>query len=257
MPQWHTHKESKRPMAHRGCQSTNVKTTCIKTLRATRYKEHMELENGQLPSGRMRNPNRVPKIKEVKTSVQPRAHRGHYNFKEPPGSNQQSPDPNIWVPTRPRRPNTILEKKDRTHVQPRAHQDRYIPKGPPGSHTTSGSIYTRVTIRSPDQREKPCILIRPTGPITETSRFQPRSPDLIRESPDSYIASGPQSRSQDLEKRPPGLDKRPCGLTGTSGSQTRSKDPRRAYAPPSPMIPGSSCNLRITRSFSRLQETMF
>ncbi|KAF2616079.1 hypothetical protein F2Q70_00011311 [Brassica cretica] len=30
----------------------------------------------------------VPKIKEVRTSVQPRAQRGHYNFKETPGSNQ-------------------------------------------------------------------------------------------------------------------------------------------------------------------------
>ncbi|KAF3560780.1 hypothetical protein DY000_02014513 [Brassica cretica] len=27
-------------------------------------------------------------------------------------------------------------------------------------------------------------------------------------------------------------DKRPCGLTWTSGSQTRSKDPKRASAPP-------------------------
>ncbi|KAF2579064.1 hypothetical protein F2Q68_00004769 [Brassica cretica] len=43
----------------------------------------------------------VPKIKEVRTSVQPRAHQGHYNFKEPPGSQQQSPDPNLWVPTQP------------------------------------------------------------------------------------------------------------------------------------------------------------
>ncbi|KAF3503613.1 hypothetical protein F2Q69_00042239 [Brassica cretica] len=45
-------------------------------------------------------------------------------------------------------------KKDRTLVQPRAHRGHYIPKEPPGSHTTSGSRYTRVPIRSPDLREK-------------------------------------------------------------------------------------------------------
>ncbi|KAF3566483.1 hypothetical protein DY000_02014465 [Brassica cretica] len=92
-------------------------------------------------------------------------------------------------------------KKDRTPVQPRAHRGRYIPKGPPGSHTTSGSKYTRVPIRSPDLREKP----------------------------------------------------------GTSGSQTRSKDPKRAFAPP-PRPPSSQStlesphNLQITKAVSRLQE---
>ncbi|KAF2569340.1 hypothetical protein F2Q68_00025650 [Brassica cretica] len=36
---------------------------------------------------------RVRKItKEARTPVQPKAHRGHYNFKEPPDSNQRSPD---------------------------------------------------------------------------------------------------------------------------------------------------------------------
>ncbi|KAF2550034.1 hypothetical protein F2Q68_00033664 [Brassica cretica] len=52
---------------------------------------------------------RVPK--EVRTSVPPRAHRGDYNFKEPPGSKKRSPDPNLRVPTWPQKPNTILAKR--------------------------------------------------------------------------------------------------------------------------------------------------
>ncbi|KAF2570465.1 hypothetical protein F2Q70_00003210 [Brassica cretica] len=52
---------------------------------------------------------RVPK--EGRTSVQFRAHRGHYNFKEPPGSKQRSLDPNLRVPTRPQRPYSILAKR--------------------------------------------------------------------------------------------------------------------------------------------------
>ena len=35
------HKTHVQPKAHRGPQSTNVKSTYIKTLRATRYREHM------------------------------------------------------------------------------------------------------------------------------------------------------------------------------------------------------------------------
>ncbi|KAL0706386.1 hypothetical protein Bca4012_072812 [Brassica carinata] len=60
--------------------------------------------------------------KESRTPVQPKAHQGHYNFKrtfgfksaisgsKPLGSNQRSPDLNLRVPTRPQRPNTILER---------------------------------------------------------------------------------------------------------------------------------------------------
>ncbi|KAF3590487.1 hypothetical protein DY000_02021833 [Brassica cretica] len=48
---------------------------------------------------------------EARTPVQPRAHRGNYNFKELPGSKHRSPDPNLRVPTRPQRPNTIFEKR--------------------------------------------------------------------------------------------------------------------------------------------------
>ncbi|KAF3555212.1 hypothetical protein F2Q69_00012600 [Brassica cretica] len=134
----------------------------------------------------------------------PGAHRGHYNFKEPPGSKQRSPDSNLRVPTRPQRPKYNFRKKDRTPVPPKAHRGHYVPKEPPGSHTTSGSKYTRVLIRSPDQKEKPCTLVRPQGSITiiETSGFQPAISGYVRESPGSYIASGPQSRSHDLEKRP-------------------------------------------------------
>ncbi|KAF2570129.1 hypothetical protein F2Q70_00002865 [Brassica cretica] len=139
--------------------------------------------------------------KEVRTSVQPRAHRGHYNFKEPPGSKQRSLDPNLRVPTRPQRPKYNFRKKDRTPVQPRAHRGHYIPKEPSGSHTNSGSKYTRVPIRSPNLKKKLCTFVRPQGPITitETSGFQPTISGSVIESPGSYTASGLRSRSQDLE----------------------------------------------------------
>ena len=86
--------------------------------------------------------------------MQPRAHRGHYNFKrtygfqtaivgsKPPGSNTAS---NAKYDS---------SEKDRSHVQPRAHRGHYIPKEPLGSHATSGSRYTRVPIRSPDLKEE-------------------------------------------------------------------------------------------------------
>ncbi|KAF3563524.1 hypothetical protein DY000_02014515 [Brassica cretica] len=139
--------------------------------------------------------------KEVRTSVQPRAHRGHYNFKEPPGSKQRSLDPNLRVPTRPQRPKYNFRKKDRTPVQPRAHRGHYIPKEPSGSHTNSGSKYTRVPMRSPNLKKKLCTFVRPQGPITitETSGFQPTISGSVIESPGSYTASGLRSRSQDLE----------------------------------------------------------
>ncbi|KAF2605226.1 hypothetical protein F2Q70_00025797 [Brassica cretica] len=143
-----------------------------------------------------------------KNTLTPRAHRGHYNFNEPPGSKQRSPDSNLRVPTWRQRPKYNFRKKDRTPVQPRAHRGHYVPKEPPDSQTTSRSKYPRVPIRSPDQKEKICTLVRPQGSVTiiETSGFQPAISGSVRESSGSYIAFGPQSRSHDLEKRPQGLE---------------------------------------------------
>ncbi|KAF3571709.1 hypothetical protein F2Q69_00058903 [Brassica cretica] len=49
--------------------------------------------------------------KEVRTSVQPRAHRGHHNFNKPSGSKQRSLDQNLRVPTWPQRHNTLLTRR--------------------------------------------------------------------------------------------------------------------------------------------------
>ena len=181
--------------------------------------------------------------------MQPRAHQGHYNFKEPPGSKQQSPDQNLRVLTRPQKPKYNFRKIDRTPVQPRVHRGHYIPKEPPGSHTTSRSKYTRVPIRSQDLKEKPCTLVRPQGPITitETSGVPTTVSGSSIESPDSYITFGLQSRSQDLEKRPSGPKQRPHGQREPPGSSTTSGSPDE---------PRSTCNLRVTRSFSRLLESV-
>ena len=174
--------------------------------------------------------------------MQPRAHQGHYNFKEPPGSKQQSPDQNLRVLTRPQKPKYNFRKIDRTPVQPRVHRGHYIPKEPPGSHTTSRSKYTRVPIRSQDLKEKPCTLVRPQGPITitETSGVPTTVSGSSIESPDSYITFGLQSRSQDLEKRPPGLQN---DFRRTSSVLRDLRIPRRP--------PGSHAT--SGRSISRLQ----
>ncbi|KAF2554195.1 hypothetical protein F2Q68_00034514 [Brassica cretica] len=133
---------------------------------------------------------------EVRTPVQPKAHRGHYNFK------------NLWVPVK-RSPDPKPSAK--------AHQGHYIPKGPLGSHATSGSKYTRVPIRSLDLRNNPAFLrdLR----------------DLVK----------------DLR-----VSDRTFWSKGTSGSQTRCKDPRRASAPPpqptdSQRTPWASQGLRIRK----------
>ncbi|KAF2581888.1 hypothetical protein F2Q68_00004768 [Brassica cretica] len=46
--------------------------------------------------------------KDARTPVQPKTDRCHN--KHHPGSNQRSPDQNLWAPTQPQRPNTILER---------------------------------------------------------------------------------------------------------------------------------------------------
>ncbi|KAF3502334.1 hypothetical protein F2Q69_00042260 [Brassica cretica] len=61
--------------------------------------------------------------------------------------------------------------------------------------------------------------------------LSPRTPYIL--APRKWICYGLRetaSKGRRKDLRVP--DKRPCGLTGTSGSQTRSKDPKRASAPP-------------------------
>ena len=75
----------------------------------------------------------------------------------------------------------------------------------------------------------PHILTRPHGPISKTARIQTTISGSIIKSPDSYTASGLQSRSQDLEKSTPGLQNNlriqgePSGSSTTFGSPD---DPR-------------------------------
>ena len=69
----------------------------------------------------------------------------------------------------------------------------------------------------------------------------------IIESSNSYIASGLQSRSHDLEKRPPGPKQRTHGQREPPGSSTTFGSPDN---------PRSACNLRVTRSFSRVLESV-
>ncbi|KAF2554904.1 hypothetical protein F2Q68_00016768 [Brassica cretica] len=128
----------------------------------------------------------VPKIKkEARTHVQPRAHRGHYNFKEPPGS--------------------ISGSK------------------PLGSNHNHGNLRIPTTI---------------SGSIIESL--------------DSYIASGSQSRSPDLEKRPQGPEQRPHGQGETPGSSTTSgssNDPRVFM-----QRPGYKTNLQTPTAYILLKE---
>ncbi|KAF2591724.1 hypothetical protein F2Q70_00038586 [Brassica cretica] len=149
-----------QPKVHWGPQSTNVKSTYIKTLQATRYREHMvythckstvkhreqskscfsrrgkqqveysiKLDSGQLPSGRMRNPN----SKKDSTPVQPRAHQGHYIPKEPlgpreetSGSQKQSKDPRgALAPPSPMIPRSFHSnlRKEGSQI-PKSHFDQ-------------------------------------------------------------------------------------------------------------------------------------
>ncbi|KAF3511937.1 hypothetical protein F2Q69_00005778 [Brassica cretica] len=194
----------------------------------------------------------VPKIKkEARTPVQPRAHRGHYNFKEPPGSKQRSPDKNLRVPTRPQRPNTILEKKDRTPVQPRAHRGHYILEEPLGSHATSGSKYTRVPIRSPDLKENPILLCdlrvqsqsrKPPGSNHDLRIYHKISGFLHRlRAPVSVPGSrekifGSRTKTS-WSKGTSGLlrfPRRPPGPHATSGLQDQSPDSNSPYSSSKP-----------------------
>ena len=103
-----------------------------------------------------------------------------------------------------------------------------------GPHTISGS------------KGIPHILTRPHGPISKTARIQTTISGSIIKSPDSYTASGLQSRSQDLEKRPPGLQNdlriqgKPSGSSTTFGSPD---DPRVLMQPP-----GYKNNLQTPRA---------
>ncbi|KAF3595623.1 hypothetical protein DY000_02021595 [Brassica cretica] len=150
--------------------------------------------------------------KEARTSVQPRAHRGHYNYKNLRVPVKRSLDQNLRVPIRPQRSKYDFRKIDRTPVQLKAHQgSSYNPKNLRVPTTISGSII---------------------------------------ESLDSYTASGLKSRSQDLEKRPPDLQndfrrtfglfrdlrvpRRPSGPHATSELQDQSPDSKSPYSSSKP-----------------------
>ncbi|KAF2566991.1 hypothetical protein F2Q68_00025345 [Brassica cretica] len=88
--------------------------------------------------------------KEDRTPVQPKAYRGHYDFKEPPGSHMTSRSK-----YKPQGPDTISGKTPRfSHdlkVQLRSQE-------PPGSHMASG-----FQIRSQDLRKILRVPIQPPG----------------------------------------------------------------------------------------------
>ncbi|KAF3512550.1 hypothetical protein F2Q69_00005604 [Brassica cretica] len=264
-----------QPKAHRGPQSTNVKRSNLNPASpdvesSWPASERQNAKSKQVPvvvlprkaeygpcekqniSGSQGTPGPYasPRSKEETqgspndfgTPVQPRAHQGHYNFKEAPGSKQQSPDPNLRVPTRPQRPKYKLRKMDRTLVQPRAHRGHYIPKEPPGSHTTSGSKYTRVPIRSPDLNEKPCTtsgsnhnhrnLRVPTNDLRICQRisgFQHRlrSPVLVPGPREETSGSRIKTLWSRINLRAP---PRPPGPHATSGLRDHSLDSNSPYS---------------------------
>ncbi|KAF3542572.1 hypothetical protein DY000_02006501 [Brassica cretica] len=150
----------------------------------------------------------VPKIKkEARTPVQPRAHQGHYNFKNLRVPVKRSPDLNLWVLIQPQRSKYYFRKR----IEPMCSLNRIgvttslknlrVPMRPQGPNTN-----IRVPIRSPDLKENPAFSFdlrvqlqsqKPSGSNTISGS--------IIESLDSYTASGLKSRSYDLEKRPSDL----------------------------------------------------
>ncbi|KAF3550341.1 hypothetical protein DY000_02006529 [Brassica cretica] len=120
--------------------------------------------------------------KEARTLVQPRAHRGHYNFKNLQVPVKRSPDLNLRVPIRPQRSMYVFRKR----IEPLC------------SLKHIGVITSLKNLRVPMRPQGFSYILKNLWVRTTISGF-------IIESMDSYTASGLKSRCQDLEKRPPDL----------------------------------------------------
>ncbi|KAF2611056.1 hypothetical protein F2Q70_00011330 [Brassica cretica] len=96
--------------------------------------------------------------KEARTLVQPRAHRGHYNFKNLQVPVKRSPDLNLRVPIRPQRSMYVFRKR----IEPLCSlkhigvitslKNLRVPMRPQGPNTN-----IRVPIRSTDLKENPAF----------------------------------------------------------------------------------------------------
>ncbi|KAF3512870.1 hypothetical protein F2Q69_00005801 [Brassica cretica] len=167
--------------------------------------------------------------KEARTLVQPRAHRGHYNFKNLWVPVKRSSDLNLRVPIWPQRSMYVFRKR----IEPLC------------SLKHIGVITSLKNLRVPMRPQGSSYILKNLWVRTTISGF-------IIESMDSYTSSGLKSRSQDLEKRPPDLQndsgrtfglprdlrvpRRPSGTHATSELQDQSPDSNSPYSrskPPS------------------------